>query len=188
MPSGCGSRAMWSKTMVPGSRLITSSSSMICSARRCSCTCHPNRFTRTVSGSILPALVIAARGSCRVKGTPRTPPSPIARSSGSATVGCTTAPPRVRSIPRRAIASSVTAGFGEDLAVVLAEARGRLANRARRALQSRNHMVHRIRAHVDVGIVGYDLALDEVRILEDLRDVVDRPDGDFRLLEEGDGL
>ena len=48
--------------------------------------------------------------------------------------------------------------------------------------------MHRERAHVGVGIVGDELALDDVRVLEDLRDVVDRPDRDLGLLEERDVL
>ena len=54
--------------------------------------------------------------------------------------------------------------------------------------QARHHVVHREGAHLGVGIVGEQLALDDVRILEDLRDVVDRADGDLGLLEERDVL
>ena len=45
-------------------------------------------------------------------------------------------------------------------------------------------MMHGKGLHVGVGIVGEQLALDDVRILDDLRDVVDRADGDFGLFEE----
>ena len=51
--------------------------------------------------------------------------------------------------------------------------------------EPRHHVVHRESAHLGIGIVGEELALDHVRILEDLRDVVDRPDRDLGLLEEG---
>jgi hypothetical protein len=45
-------------------------------------------------------------------------------------------------------------------------------------------VLHREGAHLVVGILGEQLALDDVRVLEDLRGVVDRADGDLGLLEE----
>src|SRR5687767_1402080 len=70
--------------------------------------------------------------------------------------------------------------------IVLAELRRRRADRAGRAGEARHHVVHRKRAHLGVRIVGQQLALDDVRVLEDLRNVVDRADGDLGLFEESD--
>ena len=55
-------------------------------------------------------------------------------------------------------------------------------------LEPWHNMVHRESAHVRIGIVCDDLTLDEMRILKDLRSVVDRTDRDLRRLEEGDVL
>src|SRR5271154_2652579 len=69
-------------------------------------------------------------------------------------------------------------GF-QNFPVVLAQFRRRRADRARRAQQARHHMVHRKLAHVGVGIVGQQFALENVRVPDDLADVVDRPDGNL---------
>src|SRR5207247_943400 len=82
----------------------------------------------------------------------------------------------------------VDADFGEQRAVVLAQLRCRRADRAGCARETRRHVVHGKGSHVGVGIIGDELALGHVRILEDLRDVVDRPDGDFEFFEEPDVL
>jgi hypothetical protein len=52
---------------------------------------------------------------------------------------------------------------------VLPELRARGCGSSRRAEQARHDVVHGKGAHLVVGIVGEDLALDEVRVLEDLR-------------------
>ena len=43
-------------------------------------------------------------------------------------------------------------------------------------------------AHVGIRIVGEKFTFDDVRVLNDLRNIVDRPDGDFGLLEKRDVL
>lgn len=47
-------------------------------------------------------------------------------------------------------------------------------------------MVHRKKTHLGVRIVGQQLAFADMGIGHDLRRVLDRPDGDLGLLEEGD--
>src|SRR5216684_4699945 len=71
---------------------------------------------------------------------------------------------------------------------MLAQLRRRRADGAGRAGEPRHDVVHGKLAHVRVGIIGDQLALDHVRVLENLRDVVDRPDGHLGLFEVGDVL
>ena len=61
---------------------------------------------------------------------------------------------------------------------------GRACGSSPACRQPRHDVVHRKRIHVGIGIVGDQLALDHVRVLEDLRDVVDRADRDLGRLEE----
>ena len=48
--------------------------------------------------------------------------------------------------------------------------------------------MHRKRFHVGVGIVGEQLACDEMRVFENLPDIVDRADGHFGLFKKRDIL
>src|SRR6185503_15942024 len=76
----------------------------------------------------------------------------------------------------------------QDFLVVLAQLRRRAADRPWRALQARHHGMHWKLPHVGVRVVREQLALEDVRVLDNLRHVVDRADGDLRLLEKRDVL
>jgi len=78
--------------------------------------------------------------------------------------------------------------FCEQRAIVFADVRRGRADRTRRAQQTRHDVMHRELFHVSVGIVGDELALDHMRVLDDLRDIVDRADCDFGFFKELDVL
>ena len=71
---------------------------------------------------------------------------------------------------------------------MLPEPRRGQPDRPRRSEQARHDVVHRHEAHLVVGIVGEQLALDDVRVDDDLRNVVDRTGGHLRLVEDRHGL
>src|ERR1700676_2452396 len=67
---------------------------------------------------------------------------------------------------------------------MLTETRRRLSNGCRRSKKACRRMRHGQVAHFRIGVVGQQLALDHVRIFEDLRYVVHRSDGDLSRLEK----
>src|SRR5690606_26944100 len=75
-----------------------------------------------------------------------------------------------------------------DLLIVLAERGGGRADGGGSLAEARYGQVHRDRAHLLIRRLDQDAALLDVRILHQLRDVVDRRRGDTLFLEEGDVL